>query len=211
MKKLIIIFVLLFGCNINAQWSAAAFKLGSFSPGASDAGFIIGYEGGRYIDKNFNFGWSIDWFHKKYVDKTLVQSFNEIYGISGGINELRASTNLHDIPLMLTVTIKQPISPRARIYATGGIGAEVLIIDYRNFENPEESELKGAFDFNWRVGLGAAYSIGPRSEILIEMNYHQSEPSWTYEVNVEPYGKRIFERAYDMSGIMIRAGFRFFY
>ena len=211
MKKLIIIFTLLICYNVNAQWSAAAIKLGSFTPGATDAGFIIGYEGGRYIDNNFNFGWGIDWFHKKFVDKTLVQSFNEIYGISGGINELRASTNLHDIPLMLTVTIKQPIAPRAKIYATGGIGAEVLIIDYRNFENPDESELKGAFDFNWRVGLGAAYNIGPRSELLIELNYHQSEPSWTYEVDVEPFGKRVFERAYDMSGLMIRAGFRFFY
>ncbi len=112
---------------------------------------------------------------------------------------------------MITVTLKQPIARRAKVYFTGGIGAEVLIIDYRNFENPDESELKGAFDFNWRVGLGAAYNIGPRSEILIELNYHESEPSWTYEVDVEPFGKRVFERVYDMSGLMIRAGFRFFY
>ncbi len=211
MKKLIIIFVLLIGCNINAQSSAAAIKLGSFSPGASDAGFIIGYEGGKYIDNNFNFGWGIDWFHKKFVDKTLVQSFNEIYGIQGGINELRASTNLHGIPLMINVTIKHPVAPRAMVYVAGGIGAEVLIIDYRNFDNPDESELKGAFDFNWRLGIGAAYLIGPRSEFLLEMNYHSAEPSWTYEVDVEPYGKRTFERVYDMSGLMIRAGFRFYY
>ncbi len=211
MKKLILIIAILSFYNVNAQWSAAAIKLGSFSPGASDAGFIIGYEGGKHIDKNFNFGWGIDWFHKKYVDKTLVQSFNEIYGIQGGINELRASTNLHGIPLMINVTIKQPVAPRAIVYASGGIGAEVLIIDFRNFENPDESELKGAFDFNWRLGIGAAYLIGPRSEFLLEMNYHSAEPSWTYEVDVEPYGKRTFERIYDMSGLMIRAGFRFYY
>ncbi len=211
MKKLIIIFALLFCYNVSAQRSAAAIKLGSFTPGATDAGFIIGYEGGKHIDKNFNFGWGIDWFHKKYVDKTLVQFFNEISGISGEINELRASTNLHGIPLMINVTMKQPVAPRALVYISGGIGAEVLIIDYRNYENPDESELKGAFDFNWRVGLGAAYNIGPRSEVLIEMNYHSSEPSWTYEVDVEPFGKRTFERVYDMSGLMIRAGFRFYY
>lgn len=211
MKKLILLFAILSFYNVNAQRSAAAIKLGSFSPGATDAGFIIGYEGGKYIDKNFNFGWGIDWFHKKYVDKTLVQSFNEIYGIQGGINELRASTNLHGIPLMINVTIKQPVAPRAMVYIAGGIGAEVLIIDYRNFENPDESELKGAFDFNWRLGIGAAYLIGPRSEFLLEMNYHSAEPSWTYEVDIEPYGKRTFERVYDMSGIMLRAGFRFYY
>jgi len=211
MKKLTLIFVLLFCHFVYGQWSAAAIKLGSFIPGATGAGFIIGYEGGRYIDDNFNFGWSIDWFHKNYVDKNLVQSFDEVYGVSGSNNELRASTNLHDIPLMLSVTVKHPVTPRAKIYAAGGIGAEVLIINYRNFENPGESELKAAFDFNWRIGLGAAYNIGLRSEILLEMTYHHSEPSWTYEVDVEPFGKRTFERVYDMSGLIIRAGFRFYY
>jgi hypothetical protein len=211
MKKLTLLFMLVLCHYAYGQKSAATFKLGSFMPEATGAGFIIGYEGGSYIDDNFNFGWSIDWFHKNYVDKTLVESFNEVYGVSGSLNELRASTNLHDIPLMISVTVKHLVAPRAKIYATGGVGAEVLIINYRNIENPDESELKGAFDFNWRIGLGAAYNIGQSSEILLELTYHNSEPSWTYEVDVESFGKRTFERVYDMSGVMIRAGFRFFY
>src|SRR3989337_2079407 len=177
MKKLTFIIVIFFCFNMYGQWGAAAIKLGAFNPGASDAGFIIGYEGGKYIDENFNFGWGIDWFP-------------EIYGVTGNLNEIRASTNLHDIPLMINVTAKFPIAPRAKFYATGGIGAEVLIIDYRSFENPDNSELKGAFDFNWRVGLGAAYNIGPRSELLLEMAYHSSKPSWTYDVDYEEYGKQ---------------------
>lgn len=211
MKKLILLFLIIFSYSAFAQWSAAAIKLGSFTPGATDAGFIIGYEGGRYIDDNFNFGWGIDWFHKSYVDRSLVNSFNEIYGIQGNINELRAKTNLHDIPIMINATVKFPVTPRVKIYASGGIGAEVLIIDYRNFENPDESEIKGAFDFNWRLGLGTAYDIGPRSELLLEMSYHNSEPSWTYDVDYGEYGKKTFERVYDMSGLMFRAGFRFYY
>ena len=112
---------------------------------------------------------------------------------------------------MVNATIKFPVTPRAKVYATGGIGAEVLIIDYRNFENPDKSKIKGAFDFNWRLGLGAAYDIGPRSEFLLEMAYNHSQPSWTYEVEDASYGKHTFERVYDMSGIMFRAGFRFYY
>jgi opacity protein-like surface antigen len=211
MKKLTLIFLLIFCHYSYGQNSAAAIKLGSFMPEATGAGFIIGYEGGSYIDDNFNFGWSIDWFHKNYVDKTLVESFDEVYGVSGDINELRASTNLHDFPLMINITAKFPVAPRAKIYGTGGVGVEVLIINYRNIENPDESELKGAFDFCWRIGLGAAYNIGPRSEILLEMTYHYSQPSWTYEADVENVGRKTFERVYDMSGVMIRAGFRFFY
>ncbi len=145
------------------------------------------------------------------MDKSLVESFDDVFGVSGNLNELRASTNLHDIPFMINITTKFPVAPRVNIYASGGIGAEVLIIDFRNFDNPDDSELKAAFDFNWRIGLGTAYNIGPRSEILLEMAYHNSEPSWTYEVDHAHVGKRTFERVYDMSGLMFRAGFRFFY
>ncbi|GBD88911.1 hypothetical protein BMS3Abin03_02855 [bacterium BMS3Abin03] len=211
MKKLILIFLLFLCYNVYGQSSAAAIKLGIFNPGASDAGFIIGYEGGKYIDENFNFGWSIDWFRKNFVDKTLANSFNEIYGIEESLNELRASTNLYDFPIMMNITAKIPVAPRSKIYATGAVGIDVLIIDYRNFENPENSELKGAFDFSWRIGAGFAYNIGARSELLLEIDYNQSEPSWTYEVDVQPVGKKTFERRYDMSGFMFRAGFRFYY
>jgi len=211
MKKLFLILALFISVNTFAQNGAAAIKLGTFNPGATDAGFIIGYEGGQFIDQNFNFGWSIDWFHIKYVDRNLASSLNEIYGLHGNINELRARTNLHDVPVMINVTVKHFVARKTKIYLSGGIGAEVLIIDYRNFENPDNSELKFAFDFNWRVGIGAAYNIGPRSEILVEMTYHNSEPSWTYEVDTQPVGKRTFERVYDMSGLMFRAGFRFYY
>lgn len=211
MKKLLIILVSLFSVNLFGQHGAAAIKLGAFNPGATDVGFIVGYEGGQFIDQNFNFGWSIDWFHINYVDRNLVSSFDEVYGVQGNRNELRAKTNLHDIPVMINVSVKHFVAPRTKIYVSGGIGAEVLIINYRDFQNPDDSELKAAFDFNWRVGIGAAYNIGPRSEILFEMTYHNSEPSWTYDVDVPQVGKRTFERVYDMSGLMFRAGFRFYY
>ena len=98
MKKLVLLFLFALTYNVFGQHSAAAIKLGAFTPGATNTGFIIGYEGGKYIDDNFNFGWSIDWFHKNYVDKELVDKFNLIEGVSVEENELRASTNIHDIP-----------------------------------------------------------------------------------------------------------------
>lgn len=210
MKKLVLLFFLITTYNVLGQSSAAAIKLGAFAPGATNTGFIIGYEGGKYIDDNFNFGWSIDWFHKNYVDKELVNKFNQIPGLSAEENELAASTNLHDIPVMINVTLKFRFIPRAKFYATGGIGAEILFIDYRNYNNPDESEFKAAFDFDWRIGLGTAYNIGPRSELMLEMDYHRAQPSWTYDVDT-PVGKRTFERVYDMSGLMFRVGFRFYY
>lgn len=210
MKKLALLIVFTLSYNSFAQSGAAAIKLGAFTPGATNTGFIIGYEGGKYIDQNFNFGWSIDWFHKNYVDKELVKKFDEIYHVSGSINELRASTNIHDLPLMVNVTVKFRAAPRTKVYLTGGVGAEVLFIDYRNYNNPDQSEFKAAFDFDWRIGLGGAYNIGPRSELLVEMDYHRAQPSWTYNVNIDGV-ERTFERVYDMSGLMFRVGFRFYY
>ena len=211
MKKLALLIVFAFTYNSFAQSGAAAIKLGAFSPGATNTGFIIGYEGGKYIDENFNFGWSIDWFHKNYVDKDFIEKLNTIPGVSSQENELIASTNIHDLPIMINVTVKFHAAPRTKVYLTGGVGAEVLFIDYRNYNNPDESEFKAAFDFDWRIGIGGAYNIGPRSELLLEMNYHRAQPSWTYDVDIPNVGKRTFERIFDMSGLMFRVGFRFYY
>lgn len=210
MKHFILIIFLIISANGFAQRGAAAIKLGHFSPSASDGGFIVGYEGSHFVDSRLLFGWSIDWFHKNYVDKNLVSQFNEI-GVGGTLNELRAKTNLHDLPLMVNFTAKFPIAPLFDVYATGGIGAEILLIHFRNFQNPDESELKAAFDFNWRAGLGLLYIVGRRSEVFVELGYHSSKPSWEYDVTSTSGITRTFEREYDMSGVMARLGFRFYY
>jgi hypothetical protein len=213
MKKIFILLFLIFSSAAFAQWGTAAIKLGHFSPGGAESGFIIGYEGGKSVDYGVNFGWSIDWFHKSYVDKQLVSEFNQAYGIAGGsINELRAKTNLHDFPIMAQLTAKFPVAPFTKVFMTAGVGGEILLIHYRNFENPDNSEFHGAFDFNWRIGGGALYEIGPRSEVFGELTYHASEPSWEYEVK-DPVTKttKTFERNFDMSGFMGRIGFRFYY
>ncbi|OGU77810.1 MAG: hypothetical protein A2V93_07910 [Ignavibacteria bacterium RBG_16_34_14] len=212
MKKIFLLVFFLFPATTFSQWGTSAIKFGHFNPAASEGGFIIGYEGGKYIDYGFNFGWSIDWFHKSYVDKKLVAEFNELYGIAGGsVNELRAKTNLHDLPVMLTATARFPVSHFVNLLINGGIGAEILIIHYRSFQNTDKSELQGAFDFNWRLSLGLSFDLGRRSELFGELTYHSSMPSWEYEVEGEDGIKRTFEREFDMSGMMARIGFRFYY
>jgi len=212
MKNYLFLLFLFLCSDSFSQWGTAAIKLGHFNPSAAEGGFIIGYEGGKYIDENFTFGWSMDWFHKDYVDKKLVAEFNDLYGIAGGsINELRAKTNLHDFPLMLTATAKFPVSPFVKMFVTGGLGAEVLLVHYRNFQNPDKSEFQGAFDFNWRAGVGILYELGRRSDIFGDLTYHSSKPSWTYEVEDINGFKRTFEREFDMSGLMVRIGVRFYY
>ena len=149
MKKIICIFLILFPVLIQAQTRIGSIKLGMYDPSATGSGFIIGYEGGWYIDNNFSLGWSVDWFHKNYVDEKLVSEFNDFYGLNSTLNELRAKTNVHAIPLMGNVTISWPVTPRTMIYATGGAGLEVLLIYYKNYNNPNNDEFKGAYDFAW--------------------------------------------------------------
>ena len=62
------------------------------------------------------------------MDKKLVNELNQFYpGASGELNELRASTNIHDFPVMIGITARFPISNRAQFYTTGAIGGELLI------------------------------------------------------------------------------------
>lgn len=213
MKRGILLLLLMMSVNALAQRGTASIKMGYYNPSASDGGFIIGFEGGRAIDPGFSFGWSIDWFHRNYVDKRLVDDFNGYFGLDGGsINEIRAETNIHDFPLMGTLTYKFPIAPFTKVYFTGGLGAEMLIINYNNFENPDEDELQAAFDFNWRLGTGIAFEASRFTDLFFELTYHNSAPSWDYEVEDQNRGmKRTFLRSFDMSGMMARVGVRFYY
>lgn len=213
MKRLVILLLISFPLITYSQFDVGAIKLGTFNPSATDAGFIIGYEGGWHIDDNFLFGWSADWFHRNYVDRNLVAQYNDFFGpIQSELNELRARTNLHSIPLMISVNANQIITQRTRAFFTGSAGIEVLLIFYRNYQNPQDDEFKGAFDFSWRVGGGITYELGRRSDAFVELTYHYSKPSYEYEVRDNSTGRiRVFERSFDMSGIMMRVGFRFFF
>lgn len=211
MKQIIFLFAFL-STTAFPQWNTGAIKLGYFSPSATEAGFIIGIEGGQHVDKYLSWNWSLDWFHRNYVDKHLVNELNQFYpGATGELNELRAKTNIHDFPLMIGVTARFPISKRSQFYALGAVGAEMLLINYRNFQDPMQDNFEAAFDFNWRIGIGAAFAFSPRSELFGEITYHNSNPSWTYEDDNYYYPNSVLERSYDMSGIMTRIGVRFFY
>jgi hypothetical protein len=209
----IVLFLILILTSVSfAQYGSSALKLGFFSPSAAQGGFIIGYEGGKEIDEYFVFGWSIDWFRKSYIDRRLIRDYNTVFGAGSEINELRAKTSIHDFPLMVSISGRFPVAHRTIVYANGGIGAEVLFVNYRNFNDPDNDEFRAAFDFNWRLGLGTAYELGSRSEIFAEITYHSAQPSWEFEVdNPSVPGKKIFERIFDMSGVMGRLGLRFYY
>jgi hypothetical protein len=205
MKK-IFLFLLFVPCLMQAQMHFSTVKLGVFDPSATSAGFILGYEGGWYVDDNFLFGYSIDWFNKNYVDENLVTDFNSTFGINSQLNELRATTNLNSFPLMGTVSGNWPIGPRTRAFITGSLGLEILFISYRNYDNPNNSDSKVASDLCWNLGGGVMYELGKRTDGIIELTYHNSNPGWQYTVN-----DRIFERSYNMSGLMLRLGFRFYF
>ncbi len=214
MKKLATILILLISTSVVfSQHRSGTIKFGNFSPGATESGFVIGYEGSKYVDKNFDIGWSVDWFHKDYIDQDLVSEYNEYYGyFESELNEVRAKTNLHSIPVLFNMRAKFPMAPRLTAYINGGIGVEGLLIFYRDYQYPDEDEFDAAFDFNWRLGLGFAFQLGRRSDLITELTYHSSSPSWSYEINDPIVGrKRNLERVFDMSGLMARIGFKFYY
>jgi len=209
--KRFIICLLFIPFLLNAQTRIGTVKAGIFGPSATESGFILGYQGGWRIDNNVSIGWSVDWFNKNYVDKNFVSQLNDFYGpINGTLNEIRAKTNLHSIPLMGVIEGYLPVANRTKIYFTGSAGLEVLLIFYRKYDNPDDSTVKGAYDFCWRLGTGIIYELGARSDAMFELTYHSSKPGWQYSVN-DNGRTRVFERSYDMSGLMARFGIRFYF
>ncbi|PIW69249.1 MAG: hypothetical protein COW08_08135 [Ignavibacteriales bacterium CG12_big_fil_rev_8_21_14_0_65_30_8] len=214
MKKnlFIAIIIILSSSSLFSQTKTGTIKLGVFNPSATNAGFILGYETGWYIDHTFTSGLSIDWFNKNYIDQNLVSEFDNFFGPNSSLNQLRAKTNLHAIPIMGNITGSWPIAPKTRAYVTGAVGAEILLIFYRNYDNPDNNEFQAAVDFAWKIGAGVSYELGERSDGLIEIAYNNSEPSWQFDVKDATSGKsKVFERRFDLSGIMIRLGFKFYF
>jgi hypothetical protein len=214
MKKYVL-FLFLLPITLFAQWNTSAIKLGTFVPSASGAGFIVGYEGGHFFEPQFSLGWSIDWFHSNFTDSKAVNDFNAIDppppGTTGSTNELRAQTNINDFPIMGLATVRFPVTPLSDIYINGGIGFEALFVDYTNYQNTSQNDFKTAFDFNWSVGVGGTYGFGKRSEVFAELGYHSSAPSWDYQITDNLGFKHTYQRTFDMSGMLMRLGVRFYY
>ncbi len=146
------------------------------------------------------------------MDQKFVNQINDVYGPNSTLNELRAKTNLHSIPLMGSVTGNWLIAERTRAFVTGATGLEVLLVFYRDYTNPNDNKFQGAFDFCWRLGFGVMYELGKRSDAIAEISYHSSTPSWQYNVLDANTGTRhTFERSYNMSGLLLRVGFRFYF
>ena len=215
MKKYVL-FLFLLQIPMFAQWNTSAIKLGTFIPSSAGAGFMVGYEGGHFFDPQFSLGWSIDWFHANYTDAQVVNDLNgipldQIPGTTGSTNELRAKTNIHDFPIMALATVRFPVTPLSDVYINGGLGFEALFIDYSNYQNPSQNDFKTAFDFNWTLGVGGTYGFSKKAEVFAELGYHSSAPSWDYQVTDANGYKHTFQRTFDMSGMMLRAGVRFYY
>lgn len=214
MKKILFILAaaLLLSTSITAQRSGGAIKLGLFDPGATSSGFILGYQGTRYIDERLDLGWSIDWFYKSYTDQTLVDNFEDQFGFGGETYELAAETNIHNFPLMFNLVGYFPVEKKATVFVNGAIGADLLLTFYKDFNNENEDDFKAALDFSWQLSAGVMYELGSKSDIFAEVGYHNSEPSWTYKATNPNTGKEsTFERRFDMSGILLRAGVKFYY
>jgi len=213
MKKLLVALVALIAFSANAQQNAAAIKLGVFTPKACETGFIVGYEQGRHIDENLDVAISIDWFKKDFEDKTKIKSESQVGGnLSADINQKVAETTIYDFPVMLSLTAKFPVAHKTKVYATGGFGAELLYASYHNYVSTTDvkEEKKFAFDWNWRLGGGALYQLGDKSEIFGELTFHYSIPDYENEYKVG--SSTIIETTeYDMYGLLSRVGVRYYF
>jgi opacity protein-like surface antigen len=211
MRKYMIIAAMTVLTALGAQQKIGAIKAGMFFPQACEGGFDLGFEYGLHIDTNLDVALSLDWFKKEFNDKEAKGEYENIPGLTADQLAKLSETVIYDFPLMLSVTAKFPFTNKIKWFATGGLGAEMLYASYNTFNTEkieEKSEL--AFDFNWRVGGGAIYNLGQRSELLGEIAYHYSKPSYEYEDEINGI-KYTLEREYDMSGIMSRIGVRFFF
>lgn len=208
-RNMLMLFLVLISFTMYSQEKGATIKLGYYNPGVSDGGFIIGGQWVKEIDENLGMGISIDWFKKNYIDQKLANEYKNSSTL-GSDYELKATTNLYSFPAQYFVNVKVLDREKYDVYLTAGLGLDFLFINYKSYQTPIKDEMKAAVDFSWRVGTGIVVPLGSKSDIIGEIAYHSSNPSWNYEV-IDGVTKKTFERSYDMSGLMFRMGIKFYY
>ena len=103
--KNILFLLILIPATIFAQQNTASINFGRFNPAATEGGFIIGYKGENFMDRNLSIGWSTSWFHKQYVNQELLNEIQRYHGVADAtVTERKAKTNLHSVPLLFSLT-----------------------------------------------------------------------------------------------------------
>jgi hypothetical protein len=187
------------------QGSFTDFKVGFIFPSGAETGFIGGIFTGRMVDEAIGYGIELDFYRKSYVDKVEVSR-----GSEGGAEIIEEIPDIDNAVTMLPILFKLnyvvPVAPKFALRINGGVGYEVLWNSVTKYsENIDNT--KFYHGFAWMVGGALSMPLSRASDIFLELNYHNSQPS---RGEGETEAGAPIKTKINMSGMMLRLGIRLY-
>lgn len=163
--------VLTLAATTQAQ-SILILKFGTMKPKGTKSGMIFGIFTGRQVDERMDFGLSADLFVRKFTQESTIKE-----GEAGQINPTfvrrEIDYSIWALPIMAQLNVH--LLPNVIVEPYLGIagGYELLFSRERNYET-DEKDSRFYHGFGWQVIAGAAYPLGMRSAIGVEVFYNGS-------------------------------------
>ena len=190
---------------VYSQGSFTDFQGGFLFPSNAKTGFIGGIQVGRMVDDAIGYGIELDIYRKKYVEDRRIS-----LGSQGGaeVDSLirEVDNTVIMLPLLFKLNYSHALNKKLMLGLSGGIGYEVL---WNSVNKPSEGidDTKFYHGFAWMIGGKVAMPLSKASNIFLEIDYHNSEPS--RKEDETPEGADI-RKSINMSGFILRLGIRIF-
>ncbi len=206
MRKLLLLPVLLgfiLSADGFAQSSVYNIKVGMLNPKATDTGFTISFGSSREFDDRVDLGISLDFLSKRRDDEETISWKDEDSGTTIDTVVTNFESSITMLPLMVNLTVRFPMESPFLPYGTAGLGYNLLINKYNNYESGDE-ETNLYRGFCYRLGVGTLYPIGSNSSLIVELFYFISNPSHSEDTS---FGLPV-RTELNMSGIGLHIGVR---
>lgn len=178
--------------------------------GASTGGYF-GFEIGQNVAQRFDFGFSVDWYHRHSRDLELVFESDHTFDppIRGQVTRFESSSDF--VPLGLTMRLQIPLRNEVVVpFLSGTVAYEVLHVEFFDRDRIPNSwdNLLGAsqtlMGFGWQMAGGLNLVLAPGFGLFGEAGMHRSEPSRT----IDAWGLDPVDVSANLNGGFLRAGLR---
>ncbi len=177
--------------------------------GGGTDGLYLGLELGGEVERVFDLGLSVDYFHKRTRDlQVLFDSHDYQFPVHATVTNFESSADF--VPLGFTVRLKLPMATGAVTpFVSGTLAYEILhlgLVDRNRPPRPYQDLLGDSetfTGFGWQAAAGVQVAGSPSLGLFGELGLHRSSPSQSAVVNGTPVDLKV-----DLDGGFLRAGLR---
>ncbi|NQU27034.1 MAG: hypothetical protein HQ528_01955 [Candidatus Marinimicrobia bacterium] len=148
-------------------------RVGYYIPQAAKSGMILGYQTGKAVDDRVSYGFSVDLYTRKYVEKVEIDTTG-LDLATVNTNRVNIDFSTYMLPIQANVIVNMPVDVSGMSpYVSGGLGFAFLLNRELNYIN-DEKDTRFFSAFVWNLAGGVSYELGTNSAARFELFYNRA-------------------------------------